>query len=84
MLPSMLSMLQPTVPSDIKAHGPAIREFRKRAHLSIEQVASHIGVTRFYLSRVERNERGARRETLEALSAALGVPLDVITYPESR
>jgi len=77
-------MLQPTVPREIKAHGPAIREFRKRAGLSVDQVACHVGITRYFLYRIEKNERGASLQTLEALADALGVPLAVITYPEPR
>jgi len=77
-------MLQPTVAPDLKAHGPAIRELRIRAGLSLEQVAVHIGVTRQFLSRLERNQRGAQRETLEKLAEAIGAPFDVITYPEPR
>lgn len=84
MLPIVVPMLHPTVPPDLKAHGPAIRELRIRAGLSLEQVATHIGVTRHFLSRLERNERGAKQETLEKLANALGAPFDVITYPEPR
>jgi len=84
MLPIVLLMLQSTDPSVIKAHGPAIREFRKRSGLSIEQLAGRVGVTRFFLYRIERNERGASRQTLDALACALNVPYDAITYPESR
>ena len=84
MLPMVVPMLQPSVPPDLKAHGPAIRELRTRAGLSLEQVAIHIGVSRHFLSRLERNQRGAKQETLEKLADAIGAPIDVITYPESR
>lgn len=76
-------MLQPTVPPEIRAHGPAIREFRRHRGLSVNKVANHIGVTRQFLGRLERGERGATRETLEKLAKAIGVPFDAITYPES-
>lgn len=76
-------MPQPTVPPEIRAHGPAIRELRMSKGLSINRVAIHIGVSRQFLGRIERGERGARRETLEKLAAAIGVPFDAITYPES-
>jgi transcriptional regulator with XRE-family HTH domain len=83
MVPTVVPMLQPTIPPEIRAHGPAIREFRLCKGMSRNQVATHIGVTRQFLGRLERGQRGATRETLEKLAAAIGVPFDAITYPES-
>lgn len=76
-------MPHPTVPPEIRAHGPAIRELRLCKGLSINRVATHIGVTRQFLGRLERGQRGATRETLEKLADAIGVSFDAITYPES-
>lgn len=73
----------PMIAPEIKAHGGAIEALRGSRRLSANKVALHIGVTRQFLRRVERGERGASLETLAALADALGVTIEAITYVDT-
>lgn len=55
--------------------GAAVRKTRLRRHLTQQQLADAIGVTKADLSRIEsgHSQRGPSAERLEALARALGV-----------
>ena len=50
-----------------------IKTFRSEKGLSQEALAEHCGLHRTYIGSVERQERNVTLNTLEVLSAALGV-----------
>ena len=60
---------------DQQAVGRALRELRKRAGLTQEQVAERMGTSSTYLSRLEAGQRDIRLSTLLRLLAALGADL---------
>ncbi len=53
--------------------GNRIREFRKRSQLKIVNLADLIGVSRVYLSNVERGKEIPTLKTLEKICSVLGV-----------
>ena len=60
---------------DQRAVGRALRELRKRAGLTQEQVAERMGTSSTYLSRLEAGQRDIRLSTVLRLLDALGVDL---------
>lgn len=60
-----------------------IRELRKDRGLTLEQLASKIGVSTPHLSEVERGKKNLNNHLIERLALALGVPhSDLIGEPE--
>ncbi len=57
-----------------KAFGIRLRELRKRAGLSQEQLASRAGIDRTYVSGCERGTRNIALLNIVKLAQALGVP----------
>lgn len=55
--------------------GGRIRQLREAAGLTQEELATHAGIGRVTLVRIERGEQSPRYDTLVALAAALGHPL---------
>lgn len=62
----------------MKLNGQAIRGIRTAQGLSIEQLASAVGKSVGYVSRLERELVGASTETAQAIADALEVPVDAI------
>ena len=62
-----------------EAIGQRIKELRKEHGLTLEQLGSEIGVTRAYISFLERGVRMPGRETLSALCDFFGVDMDYLT-----
>ena len=60
---------------DQHAVGLALRELRKRAGLTQEQVAERMGTSSTYLSRLEAGQRDIRLSTILRLLDALGTGL---------
>jgi HTH-type transcriptional regulator/antitoxin HipB len=60
---------------DQQAVGRAIRELRKRAGLTQEQVAERMGTSGTYLSRLEAGQRDVRLSTLLRLLEGIGADL---------
>ncbi|MFD3517688.1 helix-turn-helix domain-containing protein [Streptomyces sp. NPDC058657] len=58
-----------------RAIGEAIRQARRGAGLTQEQVALRIGIERHNLSSIEMGHVGARLDTLLLIADAIGVPL---------
>lgn len=56
-----------------------IREYRKRAGLTLEELAAKVGMTDGNLSKLERGQIGYTQYTLESLARELGCrPIDLI------
>lgn len=55
-----------------------IRHFRREKRLTLEKLAELVDMTPSHLSMLERGLRGYTQETLEAISDALDVPLDLL------
>jgi DNA-binding XRE family transcriptional regulator len=55
--------------------GQKIRDLRKAAGLTQEELAEKSGLPQSHISRLERNEHSPSRVTLEKIAAALKVPL---------
>jgi HTH-type transcriptional regulator / antitoxin HipB len=60
---------------DQQAVGRALRELRKRAGLTQEQVAERMGTSSTYLSRLEAGQRDIRLSTVLRLLDAIGADL---------
>lgn len=56
------------------AFGDRIRELRRAAGLSQEELAEVAGLHRTYISSLERGRRNVGLDNIHVLSAALGVP----------
>jgi transcriptional regulator with XRE-family HTH domain len=65
--------------SHVKPNGVAIRAMRERSGYGLRELERRTGLTRPYLSRLERGIRGASRDSLELIAAALDIPLAAIT-----
>lgn len=61
------------MPHQRHAHGPLVRLFREAAHLTLDDLARHAGISVSFLSRVERDLRRADRATTLGLARALDV-----------
>lgn len=55
--------------------GDVLRSLRQRQHRTLREVSSRAQVSLGYLSEVERGQKEASSELLEAITGALGVPL---------
>ena len=55
--------------------GGRVREFRKNAGLTQEELATKAGLPQSHISRIENEEISPNRLTLEKISKALGRPL---------
>ena len=55
--------------------GEVLRDFRLQKGRTLRQVAGRASVALGYLSEVERGQKEASSELLEAITSALGVPL---------
>jgi transcriptional regulator with XRE-family HTH domain len=54
--------------------GREIRELRRRAGLTLEQLGGRARLTPSYIGSIENGERDPSLSTIQALAAALGVP----------
>ena len=62
----------------MKSNGHAVRAIRQRSGLSATQLADAIGVTRPFISNIERNYRNGSPEVIKAIADALKVPITAI------
>ncbi len=60
----------------------SIKRARKRAGLSLSEVAEHTGLHRVAIARAEREGTDAMASTVAAIADALGVPVCTL-YPRS-
>lgn len=56
--------------------GEAMRAARKRAGLSLEQLAERSGISRHTIMRMERSEHGGHIDSIEWCAEALGISVD--------
>lgn len=61
-----------------------VRQHRKARNWSQEHLAEAAGISRDALSRIERNDRAARLDTLAAIADALGVEVGALIAPTVR
>lgn len=54
----------------------SIKEIRMKKGMTQKALAQAVGVSSPYLHDLEKEARGAKRETLEKIAAALGVTVD--------
>jgi transcriptional regulator with XRE-family HTH domain len=69
---------------DQQAIGGALRELRKQAGLTQEQVAERMSTSSTYLSRLEAGQRDIRLSTILRLLDALGTDLHQLAYAIDR
>jgi transcriptional regulator with XRE-family HTH domain len=62
----------------MEANGARIRELRQAKNLGLRTLADLVDINRSNLSRLERGQKTARRETLERIAGALETSLDEI------
>ncbi len=61
-----------------------IRQKRKAAHLSIEQLAEKAGISTSYLAYIESGNRRPTLETLDKLAVALELPVSDLVKVDAR
>lgn len=64
--------------SRVKPNGVAIRAIRERSGYGLRELERRTGLTRSFLSRLERGDRGASQSTLQLIAAALDIPVAAI------
>lgn len=62
----------------MKANGARIRELRQAKPLGLNAMAGMVGINRSNLSRLERGQKTASRETLERIADLLDATFDEI------
>jgi transcriptional regulator with XRE-family HTH domain len=63
----------------MKPNGVAIRALRTAQRCGLRELEKRTGLSKAYLSRLERGKRGASPETVHLIAHALNVPLAAIT-----
>lgn len=58
--------------------GEKIEDWRWKRHMSVPELASKAGITRQYLKRICKGERGASLAVQQSIAAALDVPVSEI------
>ena len=65
----------------LRAVGSRVREARTAAHLSQEQLAQRIGVTRSSVANLEAGRQDMNLSRIAGILAALGIDLNVLIQP---
>ncbi|MFD4921208.1 helix-turn-helix domain-containing protein [Streptomyces goshikiensis] len=65
--------------SHVKPNGAALRAIRERSGCGLRELERRTGLTRPFLSRLERGTRGASPSTLQLIATALNIPMTAIT-----
>lgn len=68
----------------VKPNGEAIRAIRERSGYGLRELERRTGLTRPFLSRLEREARGASLATLQLIAAALDVSVAAITKESNQ
>lgn len=68
---------------DFKQFGVAIKKGRKRAGLTIEDLAEKVGVTPRYIAAIENEGKGTSVKTLLQIITYLHISIDEIIYPNT-
>jgi transcriptional regulator with XRE-family HTH domain len=63
----------------VTPNGAAIRTIRQLRGFGLRQLAEVIGISPTYLSRIERDQRGASDSLRQDIADALGAPVEAIT-----
>lgn len=73
-------MTSPSPPGPPRAfRGPLVRVLREASGLTQDQLAERAGISKGYLSHVERGDRMPRQANIYALATALDVPVGLLT-----
>ena len=64
----------------MKPSGIAIKAFRQSKHIGSRELARRAGVSHQFMVRIQQGTRGASEQTMAAISAALDVPVEAISY----
>lgn len=64
-----------------KVNGAAVRAIREAAQIKGSKLAIDAGMSHAALINIESGRRQTSPEKIEALAAALGCPVEAITYP---
>lgn len=59
--------------------GERIKTYRNRAGYSQEELAERAGVHSTYIGQLERGEKNATLESIEKVTRALNIPLEILT-----
>ncbi|WP_186207438.1 helix-turn-helix domain-containing protein [Burkholderia gladioli] len=70
-----LALTTPVQDADSRTHGlgRSIRRLRRHRDLTLEEVATSVGISRSFLSQIERTRAAPSLTTLEAIARALNV-----------
>jgi transcriptional regulator with XRE-family HTH domain len=68
----------------MKPNGVAIRALRTANACGLRELARRTGLSRPYLSRLERGTRGATPETVRLIARALNVPPEALTSEDLK
>ena len=62
--------------------GENIKNYRKEAGMTQEELAEKVGITRAYLSEIERGKKDPSYSKVKKISDILGIPIDELTGKE--
>lgn len=62
----------------VPQNGDAIRAIRRTARRTQVEIAAAAGINQSYLSLLEKEQRAASDEVIDAIAEALGVPSDAL------
>ncbi|MFE7461769.1 helix-turn-helix transcriptional regulator [Nocardiopsis terrae] len=65
-----------------RTNGSTVGDIRGLAGLRQEDLARRVGISRAYLSNIERGKKQPSLLTAARIATALGVRLEAITYPD--
>ncbi|MCQ4122063.1 helix-turn-helix domain-containing protein [Rhodococcus tibetensis] len=65
-------------------YGRVLREERRDQDRSLEDVAAEVGMSKQYLSEIERGKKEPSSEILRAVCGALGMPVEHLLFRSGR
>ena len=66
-----------------RVNGSAVRALREALGIAHGDLASRVGISAPFLTRIEKGERGTSAPVARRLAESMGVPFEAITYPVS-
>lgn len=67
--------------NNIRLHGAAVRVIRERTGISHGDMADYLGISRGYLTNLEKDRKNASWPLIAKIARRLGVEIKDITYP---
>ena len=65
-------------------YGRVLRDARRDQDRSLEDVAAEVGMSKQYLSEIERGKKEPSSEMLRAVCGALGLPVEYLLFRSGR